>query len=750
MNIKLVAEKTFNLLKGFGYEVSSYNREGDLVIDPMEATRFAVESPNILVRIDPLDKHLSLKTGTPGEAIEKIRPMLKELAQDYLLDFDYSVFDKQIKPKGEKLDVAKKSKEEDIMSEEFSILRKLAGIQQQEMDESPKYIDGFMGADGKPTSKPTAKDYASNKEFQDMKKKLGDRIPQPTKRDKDGKLSPFKKDDLEENPLMDPPGSKLKFGQDRNEKLPAGSDDTKTMVSNAMMDIARFNSEIANMFKDGKLVGADNRPVQKIEPETLSMAYQFHKDGEANPISAYAQASAKQTMGYRSGDFSEAESVDNLVPMDALRTFEKYRDEVKKNYGQEGLDYYSDIWHEVKKQRGAKANAGEAYRLTVQQFAGKELTKPLNIDVNEVKMISTNVGQLPVTDQNKMLTWQEYADWEESQGETDSNKISLRYGVYQTDYEQFVESKVSIEKLIAEASLGKMTGSRKSSYQPLADSVKIIVRHNKDVNEEVRGARSRNIHSILIQRGEEKFKMAENNLSAARAMARHLHNGGETFDEIGESITEMSREFKKLKEFIGYVRKAKLVNETNQEFVSMALENIDTIRTNFKRLSGVKSYANAVESVSAYNNVELLQDDIDLESKFTETHFDDKVANAMESLKAMTSRRRSFESKITKAIESETFAGLKNLLAEDDLMEFEDINQQLSHKVSSLGNTAKDETLGNYLHSISNKLNAGGQLSQFEYGAIKSSLLSAGQHNVQSAPMSMGESYEAFMDRFVE
>ena len=89
---------------------------------------------------------------------------------------------------------------------------------------------------------------------------------------------------------------------------------------------------------------------------------------------------------------------------------------------------------------------------------------------------------------------------------------------------------------ITEASLGKMTGSRKSSYQPLADSVKIIVRHNKDVNEEVRGARSRNIHSILIQRGEEKFKMAENNLQAARAMARHLHNGGETFDEIGEAI----------------------------------------------------------------------------------------------------------------------------------------------------------------------------------------------------------------------
>ena len=53
----------------------------------------------------------------------------------------------------------------------------------------------------------------------------------------------------------------------------------------------------------------------------------------------------------------------------------------------------------------------------------------------------------------------------------------------------------------------------------------------------------------------------------------------------------------------------------------MAIENINDIRTNLKRLSGVKTYANAVETVRNYNNVEILQDDLDLESKFTETHF---------------------------------------------------------------------------------------------------------------------------------
>jgi len=595
MNIKLVAEKTFNLLKGFGYEVSSYNKEGDLVIDPMEATRFAVESPNILVRIDPLDKHLSLKTGTPGEAIEKIRPMLKELAQDYLLDFDYSVFDKQIKPKGERVDVARKSKEDEPMSEEMEILRKLAG--------------------------------------------------------------------LNENPLLDPPGMKdpagkqSKFGQDRGEKL-----DFKTM------DTIEFFATISNALKAGKLINFENKPIQKLDKDTLAVAFDFHRRGESDPISAYAQASAQQQMGYRTGDFSEGVTTIN------------------------GLLVHDD---------------------------GQPLSK---------------------------------ADWESNRkrepGAEDysSQQVDDAYQTYLDRVKKNVPAKV--KEKVSEASLGKMTGSRKSSYQPLADSVKIIVRHNKDVNEEVRGARSRNIHSILIQRGEEKFKMAENNLSAARAMARHLHNGGETYDEIGEAITDMAKEFSKLKEFVGYVRKSKLVNEENEEFVSLAIENINNIRTTFKRLSGVKSYATAVESVKDYNNVELLQDDLDLESKFTETHFDDKVANAMDSLKAMTSRKRSFESKITKAIELESFAGLKDMLAEDDLLEFEGINQQLGHKVTALGNTAKDETLGNYLHSISNKLNAGGQLSQFEYGAIKSCLLSAGQHNVSNAPMSIEESYEAFMDRF--
>ena len=157
-----------------------------------------------------------------------------------------------------------------------------------------------------------------------------------------------------------------------------------------------------------------------------------------------------------------------------------------------------------------------------------------------------------------------------------------------------VSKENKMEEAIKEASLGPVQGSLKTSYQPL-DSVKIVVKHSKPVNEEVRGSRSRNISKIFIQANEERFLFPSKNLNGARAMARHIYNGGVMHDSVGESIVNMCKDFGKLKEFIRYVNKKGLVNEENSQYVSLAKEHVENIRTTFKRLSGVKSYANAVE-----------------------------------------------------------------------------------------------------------------------------------------------------------
>jgi len=296
---------------------------------------------------------------------------------------------------------------------------------------------------------------------------------------------------------------------------------------------------------------------------------------------------------------------------------------------------------------------------------------------------------------------------------------------------------------------GTMTGSSKTSYQPL-DNVKIVVKHKAPVNEESRGARSRNIHSIYIQRGEERFKMAENNLHAARAMARHLQKGGETFDTVGNAITEMAADLGKLRTFTRYVQSNNLVNEDNQEYVTIALENIENIKNTFKKLSGVKTYANAIEHLEDMSNVEMLEDDVDLEAKFTETHFDSRVSNAMDSIKRSMNKRNSFESTIRTAIKNESFANLRDMLQETDMFDFASHGARLGYQVSQLGHAAENSVLKNHLYGISKKLNSGDRLGQFEYDTIKSCLLSAREAKVQEGNMyeSAQQDWENFIEKY--
>ena len=80
-----------------------------------------------------------------------------------------------------------------------------------------------------------------------MKKKLGDRIPQPTKRDKDGKLSPFKKDEVDESGLQRYTGIK-KYGKKGFEALQkagrdGASEEEKGKIKDKYLDEALIDDE---------------------------------------------------------------------------------------------------------------------------------------------------------------------------------------------------------------------------------------------------------------------------------------------------------------------------------------------------------------------------------------------------------------------------------------------------------------------------------------------------------------------------
>ena len=270
---------------------------------------------------------------------------------------------------------------------------------------------------------------------------------------------------------------------------------------------------------------------------------------------------------------------------------------------------------------------------------------------------------------------------------------------------------------------GTMTGTSKSSYQTL-ESVKLVVKHSNPVNEESRGARSRNIESIHIRRGGESFKMNENNLRAARAMARHIQEGGEMHDSVGSAIQQMATEHRELKEFVGYVRRNKLVSESNVNYVDMAVTNVNQIRETFERIARAKTYASESENIVNRSQSEMLGEEEEFRSAFTETHYDDRVSAAMESIHRAMGRQAAYESHIESAIANESFSDLKHMVSED-LIEYDTPQAQLGSYVNQLSHCCEDKQLGSFLKTCGSKISEETELNVFEMNTVRGCLTQA-------------------------
>jgi hypothetical protein len=155
-----------------------------------------------------------------------------------------------------------------------------------------------------------------------------------------------------------------------------------------------------------------------------------------------------------------------------------------------------------------------------------------------------------------------------------------------------------IEKVTESRDIGKVYGTTKSSFQNVGKS-KLIVRHTDSVDESKQGSRWRKIRSVFIETKDgERFKYPRNHIAGARALARHLSEGGNINDKIAKGIAKMSEDFIKLK------RAAQLLRKDGNH--SKALHTRDAMKTiNFglKKISGPRGYANA-DSIISKNSIE--------------------------------------------------------------------------------------------------------------------------------------------------
>ena len=175
-----------------------------------------------------------------------------------------------------------------------------------------------------------------------------------------------------------------------------------------------------------------------------------------------------------------------------------------------------------------------------------------------------------------------------------------------------------------------LTGSARRSYENL-DKTRLIIRHKGSVDETVPGARSRQIQSLYIENEDgERFKYPMTHLAGARAMQRHVANGGKPYDDFGQHIIQASEDIAKLNSFSRYVSNKDQLNDNASDMIDKTKLKLENLRAYVKNLSKQSHYE---ETVKSFKTVEdRVLDDETRESyreKFTIKSLDDRVEEAL-------------------------------------------------------------------------------------------------------------------------
>ena len=145
----------------------------------------------------------------------------------------------------------------------------------------------------------------------------------------------------------------------------------------------------------------------------------------------------------------------------------------------------------------------------------------------------------------------------------------------------------------------KMFGTSRISYQDLGEA-RLIVKHNKPVNEHAAAGRSMNIASIYVENADgERFKYPYKHLSGARALAEHIKHGGNPYDSIGKHITGLSEELNQLRKFKGHVSRQEQLSEAMGAITDKVLERIEEVKKEVSNLQRSAFYEQFAESYQA-------------------------------------------------------------------------------------------------------------------------------------------------------
>jgi hypothetical protein len=248
------------------------------------------------------------------------------------------------------------------------------------------------------------------------------------------------------------------------------------------------------------------------------------------------------------------------------------------------------------------------------------------------------------------------------------------------------------------------------------------------------------------------MRFQHNYLPGARAMAQHMAHGGVISDKVGTYISESTGQLLKLQSFNRYVTTNKLINEDSSSIVETIKETIETLRTELKKLTGVKTYETIKARLETFEREQLAEDDTSqLKDLFTIRRFDEKFEEVLPIVKQLVQEKDTFYKRIEEAA-ANIVTLRKELINTTPIFEFASENARLGFKLSEFAlRIVENEELSTFVNKVGSKLCKESKVNEFERAIVKQVLENAKIENTtQNIKKEIKESVslEAYFDRF--
>jgi len=138
-----------------------------------------------------------------------------------------------------------------------------------------------------------------------------------------------------------------------------------------------------------------------------------------------------------------------------------------------------------------------------------------------------------------------------------------------------------------------MYGTSRTSYEDVG-TARLVLKHNQAVNHEIPGSRTQHVHSIYIESDNgERFMYPYRHLNGARALARHVSEGGNLYDDFGKHIVGLSEELAKLRQFKTYMNRSAVMAEGLKQYIDVVNERLESVKKECLKLQRETYYKEA-------------------------------------------------------------------------------------------------------------------------------------------------------------